>query len=314
MPANTGKAYPKTTLISLGGLHGFLLIGFISERILIMYRIVGKKELAQKIKLLEIHAPEIAAKAQAGQFVILRIDHRGERIPLTLMDWDTQKGTITLVFLEVGASTEKLGALAVGDVVLNIAGPLGKPSEVKRYGLICILGGGVGTASAFPVARALKREGNKVIAVIGAKTAELLILKDVMAEVADELFTSTDDGTEGQKGFVSDVLRTLIQKGYQFDVVYAIGPTLMMRAVAETTRPHNIRTVVSLNPIMVDGMGMCGACRVSVGGKTKFACVDGPEFDAHQVDFGELLKRQMAFLSEEKLALQRFQRECGHHE
>ena len=279
-----------------------------------MYQIVGKKELAQKIKLLEIHAPEIAEKARAGQFVILRIDNRGERIPLTLMDWNARKGTITLIFLEVGASTEKLGALKVGEAVLNVAGPLGNPSEIKRYGLVCVLGGGVGTASAFPIMRALKHAGNKVIAIIGAKTAALLILKDAIAETADELFISTDDGTEGHKGFVSDVLKTLIQKGYKFDIVYAIGPTLMMRAVAETTRPHNIKTIVSLNPIMVDGMGMCGACRVTVGGKTRFACVDGPEFDAHQVDFGELLKRQLVFLSEEKLALQRWQGECGHHE
>lgn len=279
-----------------------------------MYQIVGKKELAQKIKLVEIHAPEIAEKAQAGQFVILRIDERGERIPLTLVDWDAQKGTITLIFLEVGASTEKLGTLEVGETVSNVAGPLGNPSEITYYGLVGVLGGGVGTASAFPIVRALKKVGNKVIAIIGAKTAGLLILKDAIGRIADELFISTDDGTEGQKGFVSDVLKTLIQNGYKFDIVYAIGPTLMMRAVAETTRPYNIKTIVSLNPIMVDGMGMCGACRVTVGGKTRFACVDGPEFDAHQVDFGELLKRQMVFLSEEKLALQRLQSGGGHHE
>ncbi|MGQ9551255.1 MAG: sulfide/dihydroorotate dehydrogenase-like FAD/NAD-binding protein [Candidatus Bathycorpusculaceae bacterium] len=279
-----------------------------------MYQIVGKRELAKKIKLVEIHAPEIAEKAQAGQFVILRIDERGERIPLTLVDWDTQKGTITLIFLEVGASTEKLGTLEVGGAVSNVAGPLGNPSEIKHYGLVGVLGGGVGTASAFPIVRALKKAGNKVIAIIGAKTAGLLILKNAIGRITDELFISTDDGTEGQKGFVSDVLKTLIQKGYRFDIVYAIGPTLMMRAVAETTRPYNIKTIVSLNPIMVDGMGMCGACRVTVGGKTRFACVDGPEFDAHQVDFGELLKRQMVFLSEEKLALQRSQSGGGHHE
>lgn len=279
-----------------------------------MYQIVGKKELAKKIKLVEIHAPEIAEKAQAGQFVILRIDERGERIPLTLVDWDAQKGTITLIFLEVGASTEKLGTLEVGETVSNVAGPLGNPSEITYYGLVGVLGGGVGTASAFPIVRALKKVGNKVIAIIGAKTAGLLILKDAIGRIADELFISTDDGTEGQKGFVSDVLKTLIQNGYKFDIVYAIGPTLMMCAVAETTRPYNIKTIVSLNPIMVDGMGMCGACRVTVGGKTRFACVDGPEFDAHQVDFGELLKRQMVFLSEEKLALQRLQSGGGHHE
>jgi ferredoxin--NADP+ reductase len=272
-----------------------------------MYRIVAKKELAQKIKLIEVYAPEIAKKAQAGQFVIVRVDDKGERFPLTLVDWNAVKGTITLIFLEVGVSTEKLGTLAVGEAISNIAGPLGNPSEIKHYGLTCVIGGGVGTASAYPILRALKHGGNKVIAIVGAKTAGLLILEDQIEKVADEVFISTDDGTKGQKGFVSDVLKMLIQKGYKFDVVYAIGPTVMMRAVAETTRPYNIKTIVSLNPIMVDGMGMCGACRASVGGRTRFACVEGPEFDAHQVDFGELLKRQAVFLAEEKLALQRWQ-------
>jgi ferredoxin--NADP+ reductase len=272
-----------------------------------MYTIVAKKELAPKIKLLEIHAPEIAEKAQAGQFVILRVDEKGERIPLTLVDWNKQKGTITLIFLEVGASTEKLGALEVDGNVQDVIGPLGNPSEIKHYGTVCVIGGGVGTASAFPITRALRQAGNRVITIVGAKTSVLLILENEITTVSDELFISTDDGTKGQKGFVSDALKTLIEKGYVFDVVYAIGPTVMMRAVAETTRPYKIHTIVSLNPIMVDGMGMCGACRVSVGGQTRFACVEGPEFDAHKVDFGELLKRQSAYLSEEKLALQRWQ-------
>lgn len=280
-----------------------------------MYTIVAKKELAPKIKLLEIHAPEIAEKARAGQFVILRVDEKGERIPLTLVDWNSEKGTITLIFLEIGASTEKLGTLEVNKAVQDVIGPLGNPSEIKRYGLVCVIGGGVGTASAYPITRALRQAGNKVITIVGAKTASLLILEDEIRKVSDELLISTDDGTKGQKGFVSDVLKGLIQKGYAFDVVYAIGPTVMMRAVAETTRPFKIHTVVSLNPIMVDGMGMCGACRVSVGGQTRFACVEGPEFDAHKVDFGELMKRQMAYVSEEKLALQRWQnRGCTSNE
>lgn len=280
-----------------------------------MYEIMAKNELAQKIKSIEIHAPAIAEKAKAGQFVILRVDDKGERIPLTLVDWNKQKGTITLIFLEVGVSTEKLGMLRVGDMVSNVCGPLGKPSEVKHYGLVCVIGGGVGTASALPIIRAMKQAGNKVAAIVGAKTAGLLILEDEIRKIADELYVSTDDGTKGRKGFVSDVLETLIAKGCKFDVVYAIGPTVMMRAVANTTKPYNVHTIVSLNPIMVDGMGMCGACRVSVGGKTWFACVDGPEFDAHQVDFGELMKRQMAFVSEEQLASQQFQkRKCGHSE
>jgi ferredoxin--NADP+ reductase len=280
-----------------------------------MYRIVAKRELAPKIKLLEIEAPEVANKAQAGQFVILRIDRNGERFPLTLVDWNKEKGTVTLIFLEIGVSTERLGALREQDEIMDVVGPLGNPSEIKNHGLVCIIGGGVGTASAYPIARAFKEAGNKVISIVGAKTAGLLILEHEMSKVSDELHISTDDGTKGQKGFVSDVLKGLIQKGYGFDVVYAIGPTVMMRAVAETTRPYGIKTIVSLNPIMVDGMGMCGACRVSVGGATKFACVDGPEFDAHKVDFGELLKRQMAYMTEEKMALQRFQeRRCTHAE
>jgi ferredoxin--NADP+ reductase len=194
---------------------------------------------------------------------------------------------------------------------MDIVGPLGKASDIKKYDLVCVIGGGVGTASAYPIARALKQAGSRVISIVGAKTANMLILEEEMTRVSDELHISTDDGTKGQKGFVSDVLKKLITKGYEFNVVYAIGPTVMMRAVAETTRPFNIKTIVSLNPVMVDGMGMCGACRVTVGGSTRFACVDGPEFDAHQVDFGELMKRQMAYTSEEKMSLQQMlKRRC----
>lgn len=280
-----------------------------------MYEVVSTKELAPKIKQVEICAPDIAGKARPGQFVIVRVDKVSERIPLTVVDWDKQNGTITLIFLEVGVSTEKLGALKIGESISDIAGPLGNPTEIKRYGTVCVVGGGVGTASAFPIARAFKQVGNKVVSIIGARTANLLILEEDMKKVSDEVYISTDDGTKGHKGFVSDVLKMLIDKGYAFDRVYAIGPTVMMRAVANTTKPYNIRTIVSLNPIMVDGMGMCGACRVTVAGKTRFACVEGPEFDAHEVDFGELLKRQMAFTAEEKLSLQRLQeRRCNPHE
>jgi len=280
-----------------------------------MYKILTKKELAPKIKLLEIYVPEIAKKAQPGQFVILRVDEKGERFPLTLVDWKKQEGTTTLIFLEVGVSTKKLGALENGDEILDVAGPLGNPSEIEHYGSVCVIGGGVGTASAYPIARALKKAGNEVISIIGAKTAELLILEDEMKKASDDLYISTDDGSKGQKGFVSDVLKILIEKGYVFNLVYAVGPALMMRAVAKVTRRYNIKTIVSLNSIMVDGMGMCGACRVTIGGVTKFACADGPEFDAHKVDFGELIKRQMMFLSEEKLALERWEKgrcvSCG---
>jgi len=201
-------------------------------------------------------------------------------------------------------------------MILDIVGPLGKPSEIKKNdNMVCVIGGGVGTASAYPIARAFKEAGSKVIAIIGAKTAGMLILEDEISKVSDELVISTDDGTKGQKGFVSDALKKLVEKGYKFDAVYAIGPTVMMRAVAETTRPFGLKTIVSLNPIMVDGMGMCGACRVTVGGVTKFGCVDGPEFDAHKVDFGELLERQRGYMAEEKTALQLLQERrcaCGH--
>jgi ferredoxin--NADP+ reductase len=278
-------------------------------------KIVAKKDLAPNIKLIEVRSPEIAEKAKPGQFVILRVDEKGERFPLTLVDWDRQKGAITLIFLEVGVSTKKLGTLQVQDEILDIVGPLGIPSEIRHYGKVCIIGGGVGTASAYPIIRALKTAGNRVVSIVGARTAQLLILEDEIRKFSDEFYVSTDDGTKGHKGFVTDVLNELIQKGYDFDVVYAIGPAVMMRAVAEVTRPHRIKTIVSLNPIMVDGMGMCGACRVTVGGKTRFACVDGPEFDAHQVDFGELIKRQRMFLAEEKLALQLWEnRGCSCHE
>lgn len=280
-----------------------------------MNEIVVKKELAPNIKLIEVNSPEIAEKAQPGQFVILRVDEKGERFPLTLVDWDKQKGTITLIFLEVGVSTKKLGTLQVGDKILDIVGPLGVPSEIKQYGQVCVIGGGVGTASAYPIIRALKRMGNKVVSIIGARTAQLLILEDKIGEVSDELYISTDDGTKGQKGFVTDVLSKLVQNGYRFDLIYAIGPAVMMRAVARVTKQYGIKTIVSLNPIMVDGMGMCGACRVTVGGKTKFACVDGPEFDAHEVDFDELIKRQRMFLAEEKLSLKLWEsRRCASHE
>jgi ferredoxin--NADP+ reductase len=275
-----------------------------------MHKILVKREIAQKIKFIEVEAPEIAAKAQAGQFVILRLDEAGERFPLTLCDWNKKKGKITLVFLEVGVSTEKMGKLNEGDSILDICGPLGKPSEITKYPLVCIVGGGVGTAAAYPIARAFKEAGSKVISIIGAKTANMLILEDKMAEASNELVICTDDGSKGEKGFVSGALKKLIDSGYNFNAVYAIGPTVMMRAVAETTRPYKIKTVVSLNPIMVDGMGMCGACRVTVGGQTRFACTDGPDFDAHLVDFNELMKRQSCYCPEEKSVLQHYHEGC----
>lgn len=276
-----------------------------------MHKILEKLELTPNIKLLKVNAPEIAVKAKTGQFVIIRTDEKGERFPLTLVERDPKEGTITLIFQEVGLSTMKLGALGIGDEILDVVGPLGNPSEIKHYGLVAVVCGGTGTAVSYPIAKALKEAGNQVISIIGARTEELLILEDEMRNISDELYISTDDGSKGHKGFVSDVLKMLIEKGYRFDLVYAIGPTLMMRATANVTRPHSIKTVVSLNPIMVDGMGMCGACRVTIGGETKFACLDGPEFDGHLVDFDELIKRQRVYLSEEKQAVELYEKSGG---
>ena len=267
------------------------------------YRILDKIWLTSQITKVKIYAPEIAEKAKAGQFVILRVDDEGERIPLTLVAWKKETGTITLIFQEVGVSTKKLGCLQVKDKIMNIAGPLGIPSDIKNYGLVAVVCGGVGTAAAYPIAKALKEVGNTVVSILGARTEGMLILEEEMKKVSDELYISTDDGSKGHKGFVSDVLKSLIDKKYQFDVVYAIGPPLMMRTTSEVTRPYGIKTLVSLNPIMVDGMGMCGACRVSVGGLTKFACIDGPEFDAHSTNFEELIKRLRVYPPEERLAL-----------
>jgi ferredoxin--NADP+ reductase len=273
--------------------------------------IVDKRDLGPQVKEVTIYAPEIADKAKAGQFVILRMDDEGERIPLTIVSWNKSEGTIDLIFQEVGLSTKKLGSLQIGDEVLNVAGPLGNPSEIKKYGLAAIVCGGVGTAAAYPIAKALKEAGNTVITIIGARNNGLLILEDAMQSVSDKLFISTDDGSKGHKGFVSDVLKSLIDKNYKFNIVYAIGPPMMMKTTSEVTRPYGIKTVVSLNPIMVDGMGMCGACRVSVGGLTKFACTDGPEFDAHITNFEELVRRLKVYPPEEKSAVDFHEKQEG---
>lgn len=278
-----------------------------------MYKILDKRLLADHVQLFKIHAPDIANKAKPGQFVIMRIDEKGERIPLTLVDWEKGEGAITVIFQEIGVSTRKLGLLSVNDEVPDVLGPLGNPSDIKPYSPVAVVSGGVGTAVAYCIAKALKEEGNEVTSIVGARTKDLLILEDAMRKVSTEFHVSTDDGSKGAKGFVSDVLKTLIEKGRKFSIVYAVGPVPMMRAVAETTRPYGIKTIASLNSIMIDGMGMCGSCRVTVGGETKFACVDGPEFDAHKVDFAELMKRQAMFQSQEKLALQHWENErCGH--
>jgi NAD(P)H-flavin reductase len=275
-----------------------------------MYKIITKKELAPSIKSFTINAPLIAKKARPGQFIIIRIDERGERIPLTVADLDVQRGTITTIFLEVGKTTKQLGSLKEGDTLADVVGPLGNPTEIKKYGRIVCVGGGVGVAPLYLEAKALKNAGNEVISIIGARTEELLIFEEEMRQVSDEVHITTDDGSKGHHGFVTAVLQELIAK-QKIDMTLAVGPTVMMRAVAKVTKPHNIKTIVSLDPIIVDGTGMCGACRVVVGGETKFACVDGPEFDAHLVDFEELMNRQQTYLEEEKIAIERWKR-CHH--
>ncbi len=276
-----------------------------------MHQILAEQEMASQIKLVKIHAPDIAEKAKPGQFVIIRTDEKGERIPLTLVDWEKNEGSITLIFQEVGVSTRKLGALKVGEKIQNVLGPLGTPSDIKSYASVAFACGGVGTAAAYPIAKAFKKQGTKVVSIVGARSENLIILENEMKNVSDEFFISTDDGSKGHKGFVSDVLKSLIENGHHFDVVYVIGPAIMMKVTSEVTRTLGIKTMVSLNPIMVDGMGMCGVCRCSVGGQTKFACVDGPEFDAHQVDFGELLKRLRMYCPEERIALQGYEESRG---
>ena len=268
-----------------------------------MYKILVKRELAPSVKLFEVEAPLVAKKAQAGQFVILRINEVGERIPLTIADFSREKGTITIIFQEVGSSTQELGLLAQGDFLLDLVGPLGKPTHVKKFGTVICIGGGIGIAPVYPIARAMKQAGNRVISIIGARSKNILIYEKEMKATSDKLYITTDDGSKGEKGFVTDPLKRLIELGVKINLVIAIGPVVMMRNVADATRNPGIPTVVSLNPIMVDGTGMCGGCRVSVGNENRFACVDGPEFDAHQVDFNGLTARQRMYkLSEERHA------------
>lgn len=271
-----------------------------------MYKIIAKEELSPGVKLFVVEAPLIARKCQPGQFVILRIDEDGERIPLTIADFDRAAGSITLIFQEVGHSTRQLGTLAAGEALLDLAGPLGKASHIANFGTVVCIGGGIGVAPVYPIARAYKEAGNRVISIIGARNAGLLILEKEMAAVSDRLYVTTDDGSQGHKGLVVDPLKAMIAAGEEIGQVLAIGPVVMMRGVAEVTRPYAIPTIVSLNPIMVDGTGMCGGCRVSVGDKNRFACVDGPEFDAHQVDFNGLMIRQRMYHEHERL-----ERSCG---
>lgn len=275
-----------------------------------MYTIVKKEVLSEAVFLFDIKAPKIAAKAKAGQFFILRLNEKGERIPLTIADSDSKKGTITTIFQVVGRTTRDMSKLNEGDEILDVVGPLGEPSEIEKYGRVVCVGGGVGIAPIYPIARALKECGNEVIGIIGARSKEFLFWEDKMAKVSDRLTVCTDDGSYGQKGFVTQAIEQ-VAKEEKIDCLWAIGPMPMMKAVANTTKPLGIKTIVSLNPIMLDGTGMCGACRVSIAGETKFACVDGPEFDAHKVDFDLAMKRLAYYREEERQANSSANCKCG---
>jgi ferredoxin--NADP+ reductase len=265
-----------------------------------VYKILVKQQLAPSVQLFEVEAPLIAKKAKPGQFIILRIDEDGERIPLTIADFNREKGTITIIFQEVGASTVELGLLNEGDFLLDLVGPLGKATHIEKMGTVVCVGGGIGIAPVYPIARGMKEAGNEVISIIGARSEDILIYEQEMAAVSDELIITTDDGSKGLKALVTQPLKELLDSDKTISLVVAIGPVIMMKFVAETTRPYGVPTVVSLNPIMVDGTGMCGGCRVSVGNENKFACVDGPEFDGHKVDFDVLMSRQRMYKPHEK--------------
>lgn len=265
------------------------------------YEILDKKYLAETVYSAVIRAEHIAARAQAGQFVILRLDETGERFPLTLCDWSPREGWIRLVYQVVGRSTYKLSKMEVGDAILDVVGPLGRPSEIEDYGHVACVGGGVGIAAIYPICREMRRAGNRVTGILGARSADLLILEEDMAQVVDELIISTDDGTRGIKGRVTWPLEELLKKDH-VDLVISIGPAIMMKFTSAVTREYATPTRVSLNSIMLDGTGMCGTCRVEVAGETRFACVDGPEFDGHQVDWNLLLSRLDQYLDEEEIA------------
>lgn len=267
-----------------------------------MFKIVNREVMGDgTIIMNEIVAPKIAQKARPGQFVILKANETGERIPLTISDIDLEKGTIQVIYMVVGKSTDIFKTLNVGDAFQDVIGPLGKPTHIDNVGTVVCVGGGTGVAVLFPITRGFKKAGNKVVSIIGSRSKNLMILEDKMRAASDELHVCTDDGSYGHKGFVTDVLKDILENG-KVDLVVGIGPVPMMKFVAEVTKKYSVKTLVSLNPIMIDGTGMCGCCRVSVGGKTEFACVDGPEFDGHQVDFDGLMKRLRGYESEEKEA------------
>ena len=276
-----------------------------------MYKILYKETLSDVNKLMVVEAPEVAAKARAGQFVIVRIDEHGERIPLTIADYDREAGTITIIFQEVGKTTMQMGTLHPGDSLATFTGPLGHPTEIEQYGTVVCVGGGVGIAPIYPIARALKEGGNTVLSIIGARNESLLFWEDKMRAVSDELIVCTDDGSYGRKALVTEPLKELLEarKG-EIRRVWAIGPAIMMKFVSLTTEPYHVPTIVSLNTIMIDGTGMCGGCRVLLDEGARFVCVDGPEFDGHKVDWGNLLARQQFYREEEQLAVREWEHHC----
>ena len=267
-----------------------------------MYKILKKRAVSPHVDEMEVDAPYIAGHHQAGNFVVLRINEKGERIPLTIADSDREKGTITLLFQKIGKTTEALGRMKAGKIIRDIAGPLGHATPIKRYGHCVLVGGGIGAATLYPILKALKAKKNRVTTILGARTKELLAWEEKFKEHSNELMITTDDGSAGTRGIVTTPLKETIENS-NVKIIIAVGPIRMMQAVAELTRPYNIKTLVSLNPIMVEGTGMCGACRVNIGGTTRFACIEGPEFDAHEVDFEELVNRQRFYLEEESAAM-----------
>lgn len=277
-----------------------------------MYQIIAKETLTPVTKMFVISAPEVAQKAQAGQFVVLRVHEKGERVPLTIADYDRDEGTITIVVQEIGKSTRLLGQLEPGDRLASFTGPLGRPTEIENYGNVVLVGGGLGIAPIYPICRSLRAAGNHVIAIIGARSGDLLFWEERMRSVTDELIVVTDDGSYARKALVTVPLKELLESGQTIDRVWGIGPAIMMKFIALTSQPFGVKTIVSLNSIMVDGTGMCGCCRVTVGGETKFACVDGPEFDGHLVDFEEMARRSAIYKPQEQLALSRYVEKQAH--
>jgi len=273
------------------------------------YRVLERKELGPDASLLVIKAPYIAKSARPGQFIILRVYEKGERIPLTIVDIDKKRGAITIIFQVVGKTTKYLSLIKVGEEIKDLLGPLGTPTEIRKFGVVATLGGGFGTAVLYPLVKALKEVDNYLIVINGARNEKLLILEDELKELSDEYYVTTDDGSKGFKGFVTDLLQEILEKNNKkIDRVFAVGPVPMMKATSELTKKYGIKTIVSLNPVMVDGTGMCGACRVEVDGETKFTCVDGPEFDAHKVNFDLLMRRLRMYNKEEKISLNTFKK------